>query len=403
MTHLDLKKNLTWVPLLLIVYNFTANLANDIYLPSMPKLAAQFTVSSNDLQLTMTAWFAGIALPQLFFGPLTDRFGRKPIIMGGGICFLIGTFVCALSTHLSLLIAGRFFQGVGVCSLNVTTFAILADLYNRRERSPIINKITFSQNLAPLLGPILGGFILTNLHWRVNFLLILILGSVCLAGLSKKLPESNQTKTILSFKIIFTNYFKIICNKYYIVNLFVYCSLLAGLIAYLTASPFVMIKQMNFSPETFGIAQVPIFGSFMLGSFILSRVKHEIPGITLYGVIIASIFSFFMLVLSLFFKDQWIIFILPMSFYAFGFGLSAGQLINEIMSCEPNHKGLASSLLGLMMAISCFFSSLTVSIFYNGHIQSVAIWIVLFVFFGASIYYFFSAKSYVIKQDELSS
>jgi DHA1 family bicyclomycin/chloramphenicol resistance-like MFS transporter len=222
---------LSWIPILLIIFNFTANLSNDIYLPSLPRLIQVFHTSANTVQLTMTIWFAGVAIPQLFFGPLTEKYGRRPILMWGGVCFVISSLLCCVASSIHMLLIARFFQGVGVCSLNVTSFSILSDLYAYKQRIKIMTQISICGTLAPLIGPIIGGYILTLLGWRENFMLIFSLGLISLIGLKLSLPETNLELNTEATKLkrVAANYLSLLKTHGFLTHLIPYCLMLGGL------------------------------------------------------------------------------------------------------------------------------------------------------------------------------
>lgn len=371
------------ITILLILYNFTANLSNDIYLPSMPKLESVFGVDSNMLQLTMTVWFAGVALPQLLFGPLTDKYGRRPIIIYGGICFLIATLMCMAATNIYLLIFARFLQGVGVCSLNVATYTILVDLYDYKKRTLIMNKISAFCTLAPLIGPVIGGYILIYLGWRFNFTFVFVLGGLSIIGLYFKLPESNNylNPNALNVRNMSKSYLLLIKTPGFLRYLMVYCLLLGGLIAYLTAAPFILITKLQLHPEHFGYTQIPVFGAYVLGSLCLSRAKDEnkIKALLKLGIIIVFGGSVSLLSTSLIFGTELYFFIASITIYSFGLSLCSSPLINEIMSSAVIAKGSASAFLGFGMAVSCALSSMAVSLVYNGTSASLGILLVIIV------------------------
>lgn len=386
------KINLFWVPPLLILYNFCANLANDIYLPSMPTLTHSFMTTSNMLQLTMTVWFAGVAIPQLFFGPLTDRFGRRPILLWGGVCFLISTLICASATNIFTLITARFFQGVGVCSLNVATFSILIDLYNYQLRTKIMNKISLVGTMAPLVGPVLGGYILIYFGWRTNFIIIFIMGLISVVGLWIKLPESNLNLNpqAINIKNISLNYFELLMSKGFLKNLIPYCLILGGLIIYLTAAPFIIIEKLKVPAHLFGFTQLPIFIAFGIGAIYLGSVKDDetIRKLLVRGLFLVFIGGASMFFSSYFIADHLIIFILPMIVYAFGASLCGPPLVNEVMSSATAAKGAAAAFLGFGMALSCMLSSLCLGLVYNGTMILVATLIFFIVMIAIGIYFF---------------
>ncbi|MDR3492129.1 MAG: multidrug effflux MFS transporter [Gammaproteobacteria bacterium] len=373
-----------WIPVLLIIYNFAANLANDIYLPSLPLLVKMFSTTDATLQFTMTAWFAGVAIPQLFLGPLTDKIGRRPILFGGGICFLISTLACASANNVWVLIVARFFQGVGVCSLNVTTFSILIDLYEYKYRVQVMNKISICGTASPLLGPIIGGYILTLFGWRYNFLVIFLLGLISLTGLWFKLPESNLFLNVhaMNYRYICKNYYLILTTKSFVKHLLPYCLLLGGLIVYLTAAPFIIISQLKFSPQYFGYTQLPVFASYILGGIYVSYLTEEtqLKNILKIGIKLVFISGIILLLCCTFYTNSIYAFILPMMLYALGFSFCTSTLVTEVMSLGGEMRGYSSALLGFGMAVSCVLASGTLGLLYNGAMVSVAL--LIFVISG---------------------
>jgi DHA1 family bicyclomycin/chloramphenicol resistance-like MFS transporter len=377
MLKADQKNFIFWIPLFLIIYNFAANLANDIYLPSMAKLVHIFGTTSTTLQLTMTFWFAGVAIPHLYFGPLTDAIGRRPVLFAGAICIILATIACGLSPNVWCLIIARFFQGVGVCSLNVCTFGILIDLYDYKNRTQIMNKISMCGNLAPLVGPIIGGYVLVWLNWRANFFLIFILGIASIIGLWKKLPESNLNLNPDAIKIknLYLNYYLLLKNNgEFLKNMLPYCLILGGLVAYLTSAPFIVIERLKVLPQNFGYTQLPICGAYLLGSLYLSYADDEekIKKILSFGIKLVLLAGGLMLVSGLIWGNNLYGFVGPMIIYSLGFSLSASPLINEVMSNATASKGSAAAFLGFGMAVSCVLSCVVLGLIYNGKIISVA-------------------------------
>ncbi|MBA3662000.1 MAG: multidrug effflux MFS transporter [Gammaproteobacteria bacterium] len=388
------EKNLIWLPTLLILYNFCANLSNDIYLPSMPKLVQLFNSTPATLQLTMTAWFAGVALPQLFFGPLTDKVGRRPVILGGGIIFIVATLACIATNNMAIFIIARFFQGVGVCSLNVTTFSILIDLYQYKARIQVMNRINMFGTMAPLIGPVIGGYVLTYFSWQANFYIIFAMGLISVIGLWIKLPESNLqlNPQALNVKHVMHNYLMLTKNKNLIRHLIPYCLILGGLVAYLTTAPFIIIKQLNISPSNFGYTQLPVFGMYILGAMLFNRIDNDVfaQKVTQIGFKVVLLSCLLMLCLSYFFGNNLYVFIIPMVLYALGFSFCSAPFVNEVMASAPLIKGSAAAFLGCGMALSCMLCSFVVGMIYNGSIFSIAI-VLSSVLILASIFYFLPA------------
>lgn len=365
---------------ILIAFNFFANLANDAYLPSMSHLTTVFETTPNMMQLTMTAWFAGIAFPQLFFGPLSDKLGRKPILLGGSICFIVATIFCILAANLWIFISARFFQGIGVCCLNVSSYSIFADLYESKQRCKVINIMNACASSAPLIGPIIGGYIFIWLGWRANFIFIGFLSLLCVVGLIYLFKEShlNLNHHALKIKNLIKNYGLVVKSKSFIKYIVPYCLILGGSIAYLTASPFIFIREMHIPTQWFGYTQAPIFIAFIAGAGIVFFFEkyydyHELLVIGLWLIFSSSIT---LLIGSFILHNHLYFIIICMMLYSLGMGLSASPLLSEGMEIKANLKGYVAALLGFCMAFSCMLFSFLLSLIYR-EITSLAFLLVL--------------------------
>ena len=162
-------------PIFLILYEFCTNMSNDMYLPALPIISEAFSASANLVQLTITAWLAGDTAVQLIIGPLSDRFGRRPILFGGGLLFLIFAPWCALAPTLPILILSRFVQGIGVCTMMVAGYASIHDLYDDKRAIHILVWMGSAAVIAPAIGPVFGGLILTVASWRTIFYVLFFL------------------------------------------------------------------------------------------------------------------------------------------------------------------------------------------------------------------------------------
>jgi DHA1 family bicyclomycin/chloramphenicol resistance-like MFS transporter len=383
-------RRLQWVAALLIIFNFIANLANDSYLPSMPKLAEVFHATSGTLQFTMSAWFAGVALPQLFFGPLSERIGRRPVLLGGGICFIIATLSAAFAMNIESLIASRFFQGVGVCCLNVTSFSILTDLYEHSLRKKIINKLNIVGSLSLLLGPIIGGYLFIYVGWQSNFIFIFILAAFTLAGLYFALPESHLelNPQALKLKTLFENYISLAKNKMFMGNLVPYCLLLGGLIAYLTAAPFIIIELFQVSPQEFGFTQLPIVCSYIGSAMLVGQLEKHFPRVSSQnvGFVLLMLSSIFILLIDYGSVIHLTSFIVCISLYAAGFGFCSATLVSDALSACQHHVGSAAAMLGAGMAGACTLASAGIGMTYNGTVSSFAFMLLAISFVAVAVF-----------------
>jgi len=383
-----------WVPLFLISYNFLANLSNDLYLPTFPSLVHALNTSSTYVQLTLTAWFAGVVAPQLIFGPLSDHIGRRPLLFWGGVCFAVASLMCALSLNIWMLLSARFLQGIGVCSLNIASYSIISELYEYDYRVHLLNYISICGILAPLLGPIIGGYIFIYYGWQMIFFLIFFTAIICLLGLWFKLPESNTQikQSSLSIESIYKSYSSLIKNHYYMKTLISYSLLLGGLIAYLTAAPFIIINLFHIAPENFGFNQVLIFFGYISGALcVLFLIKsHGHAFLIRIGLLFIGLACFLLILTGIFWSQNLWFFLISMAIYMLGLGICTSPMTNEVISLDHKNKGSTAAFLGFGMATSCMFSSLLVGLFYNDTLLSITSIIFVIGLLATSVFYTYS-------------
>src|SRR3989338_10762233 len=183
-------KHLLIFPLILLCAEMAVFLSTDMYLPALPDIMREFNVSSGLVQLTLSSWFLGSMSMQLFVGPASDRFGRRPVFMTGIILFVVSTFFCAISSNIWMLAAARFFQGCTVCFIIVPGYASIHELYDQKNSVKLLATMSSISVLAPALGPFLGGLISTFTGWRWIFLSLLVWGVLMMGWIIMRMPET---------------------------------------------------------------------------------------------------------------------------------------------------------------------------------------------------------------------
>ena len=358
-------------PWFLILYEFAVNLSNDMYVPSLTLISAAFGVPNNVINLTMTSWFVGAALPQLWVGPLSDRMGRRPVLFTGGALFLLTTLICATARSFWPLFVGRFFQGTAVSSLLVAGYATVHDHYDDDHAVHILAWLGAAAILAPMIGPTLGAFLLLAGPWQLIFWIILVIAGAGLFGLWPTMPETVvpmrvHDRTVTIYKLIFRN------------RLFTLTSLTlalgyAGLVAWLAGSLFLLVGDFEVTPQIFGLIQVPVFVSYFLGAKVIKRLlgpwvrRHAIP----IGISIAFLSSLGQVFLILIHARTIPTLVIPISVYALGFGMAAAPLTRSAIASSLQPRGSVTAAFFLyLMAVSAL-GSLAVTLVYDHTTLSV--------------------------------
>lgn len=274
------------------------------YAPSIPRIAHELGSTIVMIQYSMTSYLAGFAISQILYGPLSQKYGRKPWMLIGACIFILGSLICLFSFSAWMLIVGRLVQGVGSCSGAVLTNTIVSDAFPIEERSHIYAKVNAAYALAPALGPIVGAIIDEYLSWHFNFLILVILGIFLLLCVWWMLPETNKAPdpNALKIKNFILHYLHLFKDPYYFA-LVIIKGLAVGIIyVALTAAPTLAINVLKLS----AIWVLPIAGGvlvgFVAGSLLCNSLTRYISSkwVVFYGLAIMLITSIIYLIFNSF-------------------------------------------------------------------------------------------------------
>ncbi len=246
-------------------------LAIDMYLPSFPTIARDMGVSVAAVERTMAAYFAGLALGQLFYGPAGDRFGRKLPLYVGLTLFVLASAGCAAARTVPALIGLRFVQALGGCAEMVMARAVVRDRFGERDAARVYSALMLVMGLAPILAPLAGGWLVVHASWRAIFGVQATAGLACLVAVTFGLPESlpRGRRERRSAGEILTVYGQLLRHRLLIAHALAGSLVLAGLFAYVAGSPFVFIQLFHVRPEHFWL----FFGTNAAGLITSSQVN----------------------------------------------------------------------------------------------------------------------------------
>lgn len=250
-------------------------LSIDMYLPALPSIARDFHVPIGSAEATLASFFLGFAVGQAFFGPMADRFGRKPPLYAGLLLYLAMCAVCALSTSVEMLMAARFFQAVGACAGGVVARACVRDLFGPQETPRIFAYMMLVLAVAPLIAPFLGGYFLIWASWRAIFWFQFAFGGAVALAVAIRLPETHggAHRELHPF-IIIADYARIFRDRRFIAYALSASASNASLYAYLTGSAHVFIDIFHVAPQNFGW----FFGANAIGLIGTSQIAARLVG-----------------------------------------------------------------------------------------------------------------------------
>ncbi|HSX87203.1 MAG TPA: multidrug effflux MFS transporter, partial [Pseudomonas sp.] len=245
-------------------------LAIDFYLPSFPALAQAFATDVEHVQLSLSAYFIGLAIGQLLYGPLADRFGRRMPLLVGVLLFSLASVVCALAPSLEWLIAARFVQALGGCAGMVITRAVVRDMCDPIDSAKVFSQLMLVMGLAPILAPLLGGLMLNVLGWQSIFIALALFGALCLLAVALWLPETLAGDAPAApLRGAVGEYLRLFADLPFLGYALTGGFAVAGMFAYIAGSPFVFIQLYGVPAEHFGW----LFGANALGFILAAQLN----------------------------------------------------------------------------------------------------------------------------------
>lgn len=358
--------NLKLFPFLLVFYEIATYLSNDMYLPALPSIAKDLKTTDNLAQLTFTLWFLGGLSVQLFLGPLSDRYGRRPILLWGGIIFIVSTTICMFAPNISLLLIGRYIQGAAVPSMMIAGYASIHELLERKEAVQILAKMQSITILAPSLGPILGSILLTVVSWRWTFGLLVIWACFALIMLYFKMPETlspEKRQTRIQLTHIIAQYSRLLTNAGFMKYLLAGTTVIGALIAWMLAGPFLVVNQFNYNIIYFGLFQAFIFGGFILGSRSVDywMKKYELKELTLKALGLSLFGGILSILLAFLFPDSLSFLIISLVIVTVGSGVSFPALTRMAIEESEEPMGARMSMVTLVQFLSAALAATVVS------------------------------------------
>lgn len=346
-------------------------LSTDFYLPSLPDIARVMQTDIAGAQATLSSFLFGFAAGQIFWGPLSDRLGRKPILLAGLGLFALATLACAFAPSIEALTLARALQALGASGPIVLGRAMVRDLYEGARAGRELARMGMIMGLVPAVAPVIGGMLQTAFGWRSTFVASLAFGLALAAVIITVMPETLRARSPqpLSPAAIFKGFGVLLRNRAFRVYVALTALAYAGLFAFISGSSFVLIGIYGLTPVEYGLS----FGfgvlGFILGTIIAQRLvgRRGMDGVIAIGVACLAGGGLAMLVGVLTGFGGAAGVVLPMALYVCGVGLTMPQAQASAMMPFPDRAGAASSFNGLcQMLLSACVGILVGHLLKNG-------------------------------------
>ncbi|MFA9218726.1 MAG: multidrug effflux MFS transporter [Sphingomonadaceae bacterium] len=341
--------------LLLAGLTMVGPLAIDTYLPSFPAIARTFDASPLLMQQTLSMFLFCFAFMMLFYGTLSDSFGRRPVILGSLLLYIVASIGAALAPSFGVLLTCRILQGLAAGAGSVVGRAIVQDRFNGAEAQKIMSHITMVFGLAPAIAPVLGGWLQVGFGWRSIFWFLGAFGILMLIAVQRGLPETLPLKERHPFhlKVIAANYWKVLCHRQFLLLSVAVGMTFAGFALYIGSAAYFVINILHLNETSFAWLFIPLISGMVIGSGLSAKFAHRYSPLTMirtgYGLMTLAALA--NVGYNYFFPAEVPWAVLPLFAYSFALALSMPPMTLRALDHFPNNAGLASSLQSFIQMI----------------------------------------------------
>ncbi|WP_181240737.1 Bcr/CflA family multidrug efflux MFS transporter [Enterobacter ludwigii] len=324
-------------------------LSIDMYLPALPVISAQFGVPAGSAQMTLSSYILGFALGQLFYGPMADSFGRKPVILGGTLIFAGAAVACAQAQTIDQLIVMRFFHGLAAAAASVVINALMRDIYPKEEFSRMMSFVMLVTTIAPLVAPMAGGAVLVWFSWHVIFWILalaaLLASAMIFFFIDETLPAERRQK--FHIRTTMGNFASLFRHKRVLSYMLASGFSFAGMFSFLSAGPFVYIELNHVSPQHFGYYFALNIVFLFIMTIINSRFVRRVGALNMFraGLWIQFVMAIW-LVLSAFTGVGFWALVVGVAAFVGCVSMVSSNAMAVILDEFPHMAGTASSLAG---------------------------------------------------------
>ncbi|MFV8461959.1 multidrug effflux MFS transporter [Vibrio campbellii] len=365
----------------------TGQVGVSIYLPSLPLIAADLSVTQVDVQLLVTLFLVGFGLSQLFYGPMSDAVGRRPIFLLGQGVYLIGTVVCvAFSDNMTALEVGRLLQGLGAGSASVLGRSVLRDSYDGAQLTKALSYISITASIMPIIAPVFGGWISFHLGWEAVFLFVLLyLLAIFTLGyfvLHETLPYS---KSRFQVSQVIKNYGSLITNRQVLSSAsYNWMSYMASLVS-LSLFPFLMQEQLGLTAAEYGSLMIVPSAGLLIGSVALNVLNRRFstPQLMSFAILIILASGVWLLTHELtIFNLVW-----AFTWLTIAQGISFPLSISMLLEPHKKQAGAVSALSGsIQMCLAGLLGGYLVESWVTNHLQLGVFYLVIGAAMGSVLW-----------------
>ena len=331
--------------------NMFVPLSTDLYLPALPEMSGYFGVSQALASVTLTAFFVFYAVSMVLFGPLSDKYGRRPILLLGTSVFTLASVLCALAPGIYVLIGGRIVEAIGAGAIITVSTALVKDVFSGSKMKKILAVTQALGVIAPIAAPVIGGFLLTFTAWHGAFVLLAVLGTVnflmaCLLTETLLPQERYQGTMVHSLSLLLD----VARRREFMLLLLVFACFSTPFMAYINLSSFIYVENYGLSPQTYSHYYAVNASFSILGPFLYLRLSRRLSKFSLTHICYALAFLSGAAMLAVG-QDGAIIFLICYLPYTLANSFTKSHSMNWLLSITDENAGTASSVIKFMQTM----------------------------------------------------
>jgi len=338
----------------LVALTAMAPLTVDMFLPSLPTMTADFGAAESTMQLAVTLFIVCFAGSQLVYGPASDRFGRRPVLLTGLSIYVFGSVVALAANSAEVLIAGRILQGLGGGAGPALGQAMVLDVYGRERAARVLAYMAIALPLAPAIAPIIGGVLHEAFGWRSVFVTLAALGIGLAVAYRALLPETNAGRGgDRGLAGLASDYRAVLTSRTYVAYALVMGLMFSGQLVFISSSAFVFVDELGLSERAYGFSFAFVALGIMAGATLSSRLAGKLPPqrVVLLGSLVSTSGAAVMAALAWSGVVSVPSLLLPMFATAIGFGITRPSAMAGALVPFPHIAGLASALIGFTQMV----------------------------------------------------
>ena len=359
-------------PLALVLFEFSVYIGNDLVQPAMLAITKEFGVSSTWAPSSMSFYLLGGAFIAAVLGPLSDRLGRKTVLLGGVAFFVITCLAILFAPNIESFIALRFLQGFGLSVIGAVGYAAIQETLEERDAIKVMALMANVSLLAPLLGPVLGAFMIEHVSWHWGFIGIAFLAFLSWFGLKAKMPDPQISRVKQPLSYVWDDFKEVLKNKRFVTLTMSLPTICMPLMLWIALSPVMLVEHLGLTSMQYGLAQIPVLGGLIAGNLVLLKIIDKMPlGHTVMRAVPLMFIGTLIIVAGLFIPDYFVhCLILGMTLISFGEGLSFSVIYRFALMSSEVSKGTVAAALSVLMMLSFFVVIELVRVIYEAY----AIW-----------------------------